>query len=113
MNDRIINRYQRNFVQGFILSGVELERFEKEIRKDERNTALQMYRSVADEIRALKEGAQDANAQRISADLDLLVALEDLYAQGCGMPKTCGHEFVCVCPGDKARAAIAKARGTK
>jgi hypothetical protein len=52
-------------------------------------------------------------ARLASAAPELLEALEDLYAQACGMPKSCGHEFTCVCPDDKAKAAITKARGSK
>lgn len=48
---------------------------------------------------------------KIEAADDLLIALEDMLAQGGGMPKSCGHEFYCVCPGEKAIAAIAKAKG--
>lgn len=48
-----------------------------------------------------------------SQNADLLEALEDMLNQGCGeyQKKSCGHNFYCVCPGDKAVAAIAKARG--
>lgn len=53
----------------------------------------------------------EANARLIAAAPELLEALKDLYAQACGMPKSCGHDFTCICPGDKAKAAIAKAEG--
>lgn len=42
---------------------------------------------------------------------DLLEALKGLMADISGGEKSCGHEFTCVCAGDKARAAIAKAEG--
>lgn len=48
-----------------------------------------------------------------SINEQLLEALEDLYNEVCGNydKKSCGHNHVCVCPGDKARAAIAAAKG--
>jgi hypothetical protein len=39
---------------------------------------------------------------------ELLAALKDLFAQGCGMPKSCGHTFFCICPGDNASEIIQK-----
>lgn len=33
-------------------------------------------------------------------------ALEDMLAQASGTKKHCGHDFECVCPGDKTRAAL-------
>lgn len=50
-----------------------------------------------------------ANTILIAAAPELLEALRDLIA-GPG-PKRCGHDFDCVCAGDTARAAIAKATG--
>jgi hypothetical protein len=43
----------------------------------------------------------------------LLEALEDMLNQGCGNyeKKSCKHDFYCVCPEDKARAAIALVKG--
>lgn len=55
------------------------------------------------------EAEAEANARLIAAAPDLLAALEDLLAQGAGLPKSCGHLPVCVCPENAARAAIAKA----
>ena len=44
---------------------------------------------------------------------DLYAALADIEAAHCGMPKSCGHDYECVCTGNAARAALAKARGEK
>lgn len=41
----------------------------------------------------------------------MLKALEDMLAQAYGLPKSCGHEFFCACPGNSARAAVALAKG--
>ena len=53
-----------------------------------------------------------ANAQLIAAAPELLEALQLLMAEQTGGNKSCGHNgFTCMCPYDKARAAIAKALG--
>lgn len=52
------------------------------------------------------------NAQLIAAAPELLEALQLLMAEQTGGNKSCGHNgFTCMCPYDKARAAIAKALG--
>ncbi len=52
------------------------------------------------------------NARLIAAAPDLYEALADVIANGLpDMPKSCGHDFLCVCPELKAKAALAKARG--
>jgi hypothetical protein len=48
-------------------------------------------------------------ACKMAAAEDLLVALKDMVAQASGREKSCGHSFYCVCPFDKATAAIQKA----
>ena len=52
-----------------------------------------------------------ANARLIAAAPELLQALRDMVAAASGQPKSCGHEFDCVCPFEAARAAIRKAEG--
>lgn len=53
-----------------------------------------------------------ANLNLIAAAPELLEALQLLMAEQTGGNKSCGHNgFTCVCPHDKARAAIAKALG--
>lgn len=53
-----------------------------------------------------------ANARLIAAAPELLKALQLLIAEQTGGNKSCGHNgFTCMCPYDKARAAIAKALG--
>ena len=53
-----------------------------------------------------------ANANLIAAAPELLEALQLLMAEQTGGNKSCGHNgFTCMCPYDKARAAIAKALG--
>ncbi|HDU3908900.1 TPA: hypothetical protein RRJ41_001173 [Klebsiella pneumoniae] len=48
----------------------------------------------------------------IAAAPELLEALQLLMAEQTGGKKSCGHNgFTCMCPYDKARAAIAKALG--
>jgi hypothetical protein len=47
----------------------------------------------------------EANARLIAAAPEMYAALKDLME----FPKSCGHEFTCSCPEQKARAAIAKA----
>lgn len=42
---------------------------------------------------------------------DMLAALRDVMAAQSGNPKSCGHEFTCICPYDAARAAIVRAEG--
>lgn len=52
-----------------------------------------------------------SDATLIASAPDLYAALSDMLAEASGNPKSCGHDFSCVCVGDKARAALAKARG--
>jgi hypothetical protein len=47
----------------------------------------------------------------IAAAPEMLEALKNLLSAICGGPKVCGHGFECICPGDLAREAIAKAEG--
>lgn len=55
---------------------------------------------------------QVANQQIMAAAPELLEALQLLMAEQTGGNKSCGHNgFTCMCPYDKARAAIAKATG--
>ena len=42
-------------------------------------------------------------ARRIA---ELETAVKDLLAEKSGQPKSCGHNFYCVCPGDKAQALV-------
>lgn len=40
-------------------------------------------------------------------DIDTLhSALKDLYNSHSGLPKSCGHEYFCVCPSEKAKELI-------
>lgn len=52
-----------------------------------------------------------ANACLIAAAPELLEALKNMLAAYGGGTKLCGHPFECVCVGDLAKAAIAKAEG--
>lgn len=52
---------------------------------------------------------RDANAALIAAAPELVDALENLLADGAGRPKTCGHEYTCICPERQALAALTKA----
>ena len=36
----------------------------------------------------------------------LTESLKDLYNSNCGLPKSCGHEFTCTCPGERAKELI-------
>lgn len=55
---------------------------------------------------------QVANQRMMAAAPELLEALQLLMAEQTGGNKSCGHNgFTCMCPYDKARAAIAKALG--
>lgn len=55
---------------------------------------------------------QVANQQIMASAPELLEALQLLMAEQTGGNKSCGHNgFTCICPYDKARAAIAKALG--
>lgn len=55
---------------------------------------------------------QVANQRIMAAAPELLEALQLLMAEQTGGNKSCGHNgFTCMCPYDKARAAIAKALG--
>ena len=46
----------------------------------------------------------------VNAHDDLVEALRDMLAAATGGRKSCGHDdYLCACPGDKARAALAKA----
>lgn len=57
-------------------------------------------------------GIDKNNAHLIAAAPELLEALQLLMAEQTGGNKSCGHNgFTCMCPYDKARAAIAKALG--
>jgi hypothetical protein len=53
----------------------------------------------------------NADAALIAAAPDLLEALKGLLADIGGGTKTCGHDFACICAGDKARGAINRAEG--
>lgn len=55
---------------------------------------------------------QVANQRMMAAAPELLEALQLLMAEQTGGNKSCGHNgFTCMCPYEKARAAIAKALG--
>lgn len=56
------------------------------------------------EVAALRIAA-DATERAAEAE----DALRDLLAVFSGTPKSCGHEYECVCPTDRARAVLAKA----
>lgn len=58
---------------------------------------------------ARKQAEHDAHL--IAAAPELYEALEDMLAESFGAEKSCGHDFTCICPEEKARAALAKARG--
>ncbi|HBY6570764.1 hypothetical protein CI755_07085 [Klebsiella pneumoniae subsp. pneumoniae] len=52
------------------------------------------------------------DAELIASAPEMLEALQLLMAEQTGGNKSCGHNgFTCMCPYDKARAAIAKALG--
>ena len=51
----------------------------------------------------------EPNARLIAAAPELGEALLLYFQQASGGPKSCGHEFDCICPGDKALAALKKA----
>ncbi|HBR3369565.1 TPA: hypothetical protein L9S22_002671 [Klebsiella pneumoniae] len=52
------------------------------------------------------------DAELIASAPEMLEALQLLMAEQTGGNKSCGHNgFTCICPYDKARAAIAKALG--
>jgi hypothetical protein len=51
----------------------------------------------------------EANARLIAAAPDLGEALLLYFQAACGGTKSCGHEYDCICPGDKALAALKKA----
>lgn len=57
----------------------------------------------------------EANAARIvltwNLHDELLAALKDIDAAHSGTPKSCGHDYECVCVMDNARQAISKAEG--
>ena len=64
-----------------------------------------MVREFVPEMRSDKK---DAEIARLREQVRVLRdALKDHYAAACGMPKSCGHEYQCICTGDKARAALA------
>jgi len=56
------------------------------------------------------QGMTEANARLIAAAPDLLEACKQLVNAAY---KPCGHQYDCICAGDLARAAIAKAEGAK
>lgn len=59
-----------------------------------------------------QEAAHEAELARLrAAKAELLAALKDIMANSVGNPKSCGHEWHCVCAWDAARAAIRKAEG--
>lgn len=60
---------------------------------------------------SIAEGSVEANARLIAAAPDLLAACADMLAAASGDPKSCGHDYVCACPFNAARGAIAKAVG--
>ena len=67
---------------------------------------------VADVYAGYPFGDIRSNSSIISAAPELLEALQLLMAEQTGGNKSCGHNgFTCMCPYDKARAAIAKALG--
>lgn len=88
--------------------------------KPERKAAIERVARAIGERSLDEQGVSDAaytcGLHAIAVDLaesntELLEALKDLLASISGEKKSCGHEFTCICPEDKARAAIAKATG--
>lgn len=75
--------------------------------------ALAEYPIHAPKRGLIAKAYREVDAKLISAAPELLQALEDMLAQGSGMPKSCGHNFDCVCITDNARAIVAKAKGEK
>lgn len=65
-----------------------------------------------DVVCVIHEGVTTKDGKLMAAAPDLLQALSDLLASISGGEKSCGHAFTCICPGDKARSAIAKATGS-
>lgn len=57
---------------------------------------------TVEQVLRLRDYAADVECQRDQ----LREALEHLMADISGGEKPCGHEFTCVCAGDKARAAL-------
>jgi hypothetical protein len=53
---------------------------------------------------------KELTAKLIEVNREMLAALEDRIAQSSGMPKSCGHNFYCVCAYDRSAAAVKKAK---
>ena len=53
-----------------------------------------------------KEKYLSLSSQYVREVTILSDALRDFYNSHCGQPKSCGHEYFCVCPGDKAKELI-------
>lgn len=61
---------------------------------------------------ALTQRAEaEANTVLLRAAPALVEALEDLLASNGPGPKSCGHDFTCVCAEDKAKEALSLAYG--
>ena len=69
-----------------------------------KGTGVAMSRS---EAMALLEKIERLRAEKA----ELHEALSDMWAEASGAPKSCGHDFACVCPGEEAKAALAKEHG--
>lgn len=67
----------------------------------DRDRALQ----IAQDVASGRSGERAEVVRLREVNAELLAALENLMGK-----KSCGHDFDCVCAGDMARAAIAKAK---
>jgi len=63
------------------------------------------YKSLADYYKS-RSILMEAQYTRDVDELHL--ALKDLYNSHAGVPKSCGHEYFCVCPSDSAKKLIEK-----
>lgn len=43
-----------------------------------------------------------------ATEAKLLIALKDLMGQASGGAKSCGHDFICICPGANAKKIISE-----
>jgi hypothetical protein len=68
---------------------------------------LTIMEEDADFIDGVGENGDDLR-EALAAVAELIAAVQDKRNADCGLPKSCGHTFYCVCPGLRLDAALTR-----